>query len=81
MNELTPEALRELADKYLKGTITEAEKKQLDQWYNSQTPSFVEWEPDRNEDELKERLYNSIAGDLYRKVGIRGINSATGRPS
>lgn len=49
-----------LAEKWLKGTITEAEKQQLEDWYNSQPGHAVYWEKNETEDELKQRIFQSV---------------------
>jgi transmembrane sensor len=64
---LTPEQIRELADRWLKGTLTGEELQLFEQWYNQQPPESVQWEKDPHATALKERLFNNIAGQAALK--------------
>lgn len=61
MTRPTREQLKELADKWLKGTITPAEKELLDQWYDLDTAEPVTWAAgDESEEQLAARLLNNV---------------------
>ena len=61
MTQPSKELLNELADKWLKGTITPQEKKLLDQWYDSDTNEPLQWEgKDESEEILSKRLFSDI---------------------
>jgi ferric-dicitrate binding protein FerR (iron transport regulator) len=62
MSILTPEQIRDLSDKWLKGTLTGKELELFEQWYNQQLPESVLWEKDAGESALKERLFAGISG-------------------
>ena len=53
-----------LAEKWLKGTITEAEKKEFEDWYNSQPGLDMHWLKDDTEEEAKSRIFGSIMDRL-----------------
>ncbi|SMD03994.1 FecR family protein [Pedobacter africanus] len=58
---INTERLKELAKKRLQGTISSEESEQLDAWYNQPVPKVIEWgSGDRNERELKSRLYRHL---------------------
>ena len=54
------EKIRELAEKWLNGTITDAEKKQFDDWYNEQPEGSLDWTGDEKEEKLQERMFQSV---------------------
>ena len=64
MTPLTPEQVRDLADKWLKGTLTTAERQLFDQWYSEQPPETLSWKKDARESVLKERLFSNITHQL-----------------
>lgn len=55
-----PEKIQELARKYFDGTITAAEEKELNDWYNTQPMDAVEWLSQETEAALKERVFSDI---------------------
>ena len=69
---LTPEQIRDLSDKWLKGTLTGEELKLFEQWYNQQLPESVLWEKDAGESALKERLFAGISGRM--EEGLQGVS-------
>lgn len=52
--------INSLAEKWLNGTITPAEKKQFEDWYNRQPGLSMDWLKDETEDELRKRIFLSI---------------------
>ncbi|HEY4061040.1 MAG TPA: FecR family protein [Puia sp.] len=64
MPTLTTEQIRDLADKWLKGTLTADEFRLFEQWYNQQPSGSLSWEKDSREDLLKERLFENITGRM-----------------
>jgi transmembrane sensor len=61
MQEPTRERLNELADKWLKGTITPRERELLDQWYDTDTGEPINWTgAGDTEEELQVRLLANI---------------------
>jgi transmembrane sensor len=64
MPTLTPEQIRELADKWLKGSLKGEELQLFEQWYNQQPPGSIQWDKDSGEAALKERLFKNIAGQM-----------------
>src|SRR5882724_11089022 len=72
MTPLTPEQIRDLADKWLKGTLTADQRQLFEQWYNKQPPETLPWEKDAQESVLKERLFSNIT----RQLTAGGANTA-----
>lgn len=65
MPDLNPDLLKQLAKKWLDGSITAQELSLLDQWYNQGSPEEINWDSaDRNEQELKARLYDKVQLEL-----------------
>lgn len=60
----TQEQLKEYADKWLQGTITQEEKEIFEKWYNEEAQGPVDWSDDENEDQLKERIFNKLDKEL-----------------
>ncbi|MDD4190211.1 MAG: FecR domain-containing protein [Mangrovibacterium sp.] len=54
----------ELADKWLKGTITEKEKQGFEEWYNREAKQHPEWTRDPDEQSMRDRLYRSILRNI-----------------
>lgn len=52
--------IAELAEKWLKGTITEDEKQEFNNWYNKEAATNPEWTRDNTNEDLKYRLYKKI---------------------
>ncbi len=57
----------ELADKWLKGTITEKEKQEFEDWYNLEAEQHPEWTQDPDEESLKNRLFHDILEKIESK--------------
>ncbi|MET6996418.1 FecR domain-containing protein [Chitinophaga defluvii] len=53
-----------LAEKWLNGTITPAEKQQFEDWYNRQPGLSIEWLKDETADELRKKIFLSIISRL-----------------
>jgi ferric-dicitrate binding protein FerR (iron transport regulator) len=63
--------LRELALKWLTGMISADEKRKLGDWYDQEVPEQINWKgKDRDEDELGDRLFESIQNRIRPKAGI-----------
>ena len=61
MQHLSDQTLSELSEKWLKGTISADELALLEEWYNHTSQESINWTAgDLDEEQLKERLYNSI---------------------
>ena len=61
MTQPSKELLNELADKWLKGTLTPQEKELLDKWYDLDSQEPIQWTgKDDSEDILSERLLRNI---------------------
>lgn len=74
MAELTPGKLRELTRKWLEGTLTPEESKLLDDWYNREAPSQVDWSSgDADEHALKERLFSNISKEMGTGAKVRTL--------
>lgn len=65
MSDLTPEQISLLADKLLKGTISEEEKVLFENWYNTFPEEDVRWNDEsvHAAAELKRRIYRRVKGD------------------
>ena len=60
-----PENIQNLANKWLSGTITQQEKKILDEWYEQQLPEKLEWSNEEDTDEIiRARMFGSVKEEL-----------------
>lgn len=65
MQPQIPDHIRQLADKWIEGTITPTERNVLLEWYARQTPAEISWDSaDAHENELEERLYAALQDKL-----------------
>ncbi|PSL47829.1 FecR family protein [Chitinophaga niastensis] len=65
MQPQLPDEIKQLADKWLQGTITVEERAVLDAWYQQQPADEVVWESgDSDEAGMEARLYADIANKL-----------------
>ncbi|HEY9258715.1 FecR family protein [Chitinophaga sp.] len=65
MQPQIPDGIRQLADKWIDGTITPAERNVLLEWYARETPAEIPWDStDTHENELEERLYAALQDKL-----------------
>lgn len=60
MSKLTPEQIRELSDKWLRGELKGAELRLFEEWYNQEGPDTVEWKKDADGAVLRERIFSGI---------------------
>lgn len=75
---ITEAQIREYAEKWMKGTITEKEKALLDAWYNTAPEEELRYTTLETEEELKERLFNGILEEkLLTDIVSPGIKRAT----
>lgn len=65
------EYFQELARKWQTGTITEAEKLEFDQWYNSFDDTQLHCEADETPEQLQERLFQAIGEKVNLRHTIR----------
>lgn len=71
MDELSKEQLNELADKWLKGTLTPEERELLDGWYDIEAGEPLHWTgKDHTEEELESRL---LAGIRENRTPVRTL--------
>jgi transmembrane sensor len=71
MDQLSREQLNELADKWLKGTLTPEERELLDQWYDIDAGEPMNWTgEDDKEEELESRL---LAGIRENRTPVRTL--------
>ncbi|PSL34439.1 FecR family protein [Chitinophaga ginsengisoli] len=86
MNDLTSEQISRLADKWLKGTISQEEKALFEAWYNNVPEGTVEWDDDMAHSgrELREHLLQQIRErmeekrplTLYKRIPVRYLGAA-----
>lgn len=78
MPQLSPELLKDLARKWLNGTISSQEQLLLDDWYNQQPPEEIEWDSaDSNEQELRMRLFNQIGANIEVEAAVIPLRKKT----
>jgi len=60
MHALSNNKIKELADKWLNGTITAEEQAVLDKWYNQPPDERLFWPESISEEELKQKMFHNI---------------------
>ena len=60
MHGISKDKLKELSEKWMKGTLSEEERSLFESWYNQHSPSSMEWPGDETEQELHSRIYDRI---------------------
>lgn len=73
MNRPDKDQLHELADKWMKGTLTPQEKEWLDQWYNADPSAPVMWSSDDSEAQLFDRLSNTFKKRVVGRPPVRAL--------
>ncbi|SEW51494.1 FecR family protein [Chitinophaga arvensicola] len=69
MQPQIPDHIRQLADKWIAGTITASERDVLLEWYSRQVPAEIPWESaDAHETAMEERLYADLQHKLQPSV-------------
>jgi len=86
MSDLTSEQISRLADKWLKGTISQEEKALFEAWYNSVPEGTIDWndETAHSRQALREHLLQQISErmeekrplSLYRRMPARYLRAA-----
>ena len=68
---MEPSELKQLIDRYLNNTATEAERRLVDAWYNSFDEKDKELflSPEK-EQQLKQDIYDQVKGNWHRTVGL-----------
>jgi transmembrane sensor len=66
----TPDKIREYAEKWLNGSISEAEKAIFEQWYNAPTPELLPLDEEGGEEELREEIFARIRRDTQEEGNI-----------
>lgn len=68
MDQPSNDAIKELAEKWLNGTITAAEKKIYSEWYNSENGELPFWNGKENsEEELKSNLLKNLHAQIAKQ--------------
>lgn len=60
--------ISELADKWLKGTISEDEAQEFEAWYNAEPDRVREWTKDASEEELRLRMLARLKGRIEERA-------------
>jgi ferric-dicitrate binding protein FerR (iron transport regulator) len=70
----TNEQLKELADKWMAGTLTAREKTLLESWYNAEEPAGLQWNGEETEEELEQKIFNRIAVKMREEESPMPLN-------
>src|SRR6187549_583489 len=68
--------MQHLIEKYLNGTATEDERRQVMEWYNQQADQPAIWESAEDKAALKERMLNNLHGQIRKKNSFRLLKYA-----
>jgi len=70
---ISKEKIKELSEKWMKGTLSEEERAIFESWYNHQATS-IEWPGGETEEELRGRIYSKIDEELRTEKGARAVH-------
>jgi len=75
MNQgISKEKIKELSEKWMKGTLSEEERALFESWYNEQSPNSIEWPGNETEEELRSRIYDRINAEMCAGVSARTVH-------
>ncbi len=60
----TRDRLKELADKWMAGTLTEEERTLLEAWYHADEPDSLQWQGEETEEILEQKIFDRIAQNI-----------------
>ena len=60
-NGVSKEQIRQLAEKWMQGTLSEEERAIFESWYNHNKEADIQWPGDGTEKELQDRMYDRIS--------------------
>jgi len=65
MNQgISKDELKALAEKWMQGTLSPAERAIFESWYNQAEATDIQWPGAETEEELQNRIYNHISSEL-----------------
>jgi len=67
---ISKEKIKELSEKWMKGTLSEEERALFESWYNHHTAASIQWPGDETEEQLHNRIYDRINEELRADTGI-----------
>jgi len=70
---ISKEKIKELSEKWMKGTLSEEERALFESWYNQHSAANIEWPGDETEKELQHRIYDKISAELQAEKGVRTV--------
>jgi ferric-dicitrate binding protein FerR (iron transport regulator) len=62
---ISKEKIKELSEKWMKGTLTDEERALFESWYDQHTESSIQWPGEEAEEELRGRIYDKINAALH----------------
>lgn len=58
---MSKEKIKELSEKWMKGTLSEEERALFESWYHQPAEAAIQWPGEETEEELRSRIFNSIS--------------------
>jgi len=65
---ISKEKIKELSEKWMKGTLSEEERALFESWYNHNPAANIQWQGDETEEEVHGRIYDKISAELRADV-------------
>jgi ferric-dicitrate binding protein FerR (iron transport regulator) len=69
---ISKEKIKELSEKWMKGTLSEEERALFESWYNHHSAAGIQWPGDETEEQLHNRIYDRINAELQAREGEPG---------
>jgi ferric-dicitrate binding protein FerR (iron transport regulator) len=75
-HRISNEKIKELSEKWMKGTLSEEERAIFESWYDQQTTTSIQWPGHETEEELRSRIFSRIDAELHSGEGEAGSPDA-----
>lgn len=73
MTHVSKEKIKELSEKWMKGTLSEEERALFESWYNRPEENAIQWPGDETEEQLHNRIYDGIKAALQAGEDPRAV--------
>lgn len=80
-NGVSKDQIKALAEKWMKGTLSDEERAIFERWYDQSEGADIQWPGNETEKELQSRMYDRIGAELKQDVAAGRTHGTTRRVS
>src|SRR5689334_5946683 len=80
-NGVSKDQIKALAEKWMKGTLSDEERAIFESWYHQSEGADIQWPGNETEKELQTRMYEGISAGLKQDVATGGTHYPGGTVS